>query len=162
MSADRSPQWLCYAARVVRLSALAARASAALLLAFAYGCGSNPAASSSQQPASHNAKIRTAAELEASFGRQVHLVGTFKMKFIYGKDHKLMETWPVVVLDDGTEVMLGSFWDRERPNASSALQGRRVQASGRLHPEPPNSPGPQNLSFATLHPVDSLELPDAR
>ncbi len=123
---------------------------------------SNQATSSSQQPASPKAKIRTAAELEASFGTQVHLVGTYKMKSIYGKDRKLMETWPVIVLDDGTEVMLGSFWDRERPNTSSKLLGRRVRASGRLHPEPPNSPGPQNLSFATLHPVDSLELPDAR
>jgi hypothetical protein len=105
------------------------------------------------------------AALTARAGASCRLVGRYQIKRFPGKKAStLLAEWPVVVLPDGTEVMLESLWDRSRapdPDAASRLQGRRVEVSGTVHFEPPTEPGrAANFRFWCLSPVTALRLLD--
>jgi hypothetical protein len=73
--------------------------------------------------------------------------------------------WPVVVLNEGTLILLGSFRQHENsrsPDERTELIGRRVRIKGVLHLEPPTDTRSQNVAIPTVSPVAIVrtDLPD--
>ncbi len=99
------------------------------------------------------------AALKARVGGRCTVTGVYAIEhFPTKRGGKQKTPWPVVVLDDGTQVMLESVWDAsKRPDAETIarLEGNVVTAIGTVHTSPP-SEQPQNLLFYTLAPVETV------
>lgn len=151
-------------------SDLARPAPLLLLLA----CGTDPAPStnlppgppSSSQPAtsaSTSTSVATCADraaVQAHYQQVCAVTGTYTIKPFPDKKGGLLDEWPVLILADGTEVMLESIWDKDRkPDSTTTqrLQGKRVEAVGTLHSSPPRE-SPANFGFPCLSPVRSLQV----
>jgi hypothetical protein len=101
------------------------------------------------------------AKADEAFGERVQVTGIYRLKKIHSKGGKLIAEWPVVVLGDDSEVMLGSFWkhkDGRSVDEEPDYIEKRVRAVGVLHSEPPKEPYAQNLMAPTIAPVESLML----
>jgi hypothetical protein len=126
-----------------------------------------PTAVSSGNNAAQPIAVESTAlvNLKDLYGKLVQVVGTYRLKPIHSKGGRhLIATWPVVVLGDATEVMLGSFWEHEdgrSPTERPDYVDRQVRAVGVLHREPPKEVGAQNLIAPTLYPVQFLGLRDS-
>lgn len=122
-------------------------------------------ASDPQPESTPSGCCRTREELDAAYGSRVRVVGTYRVVPIHSKGGRdLIARWPAVVLADGTEVLLESFWnhvDGRSPREREELVGRRVAARGVLRREPPRQEGMQNLLAPTLAPVDHVRPVDA-
>ena len=101
----------------------------------------------------------TAKELEAAFDAKCRVIGTYQLKEFYTKKKTLMASWPVLVLGDGTSVMLASIWDKSSKHDEPTIQahsGKRVAVTGMLHAEPPGAIA--NIMIPCISPIDSLEI----
>ena len=110
--------------------------------------------------------FKTRKELEKHIGQKVTVVGVYTLIAIPKKKRlptqKSEETWPAVLISDGTEILLESFWfkERERPKAEQQkLKGKMVLASGTLHSDPPLPIGKaENIGMYCLSPIDEVKL----
>ena len=93
-----------------------------------------------------NVICRTAADLERVYG----------IKPFTTKKNVVFVHWPVVVIDDGTAILLESFWghvDGRSPNERPDLIGKRVVVIGTLNREPPTDEYSQNIAIPCISPV---------
>lgn len=100
----------------------------------------------------------TRGELERAWDTSCRVIGTYRMQTLTDKKGQPFRTWPVVVLDDGAEVLIGSIWKAaEKPSdeASSRHDGQRVRVTGTLNAEPPGSI--QNIAIPCISPVEDIE-----
>ncbi len=100
------------------------------------------------------------AALRASYGQECRVVGTYRLKAFPSKGGDTLDDWPVVALDDGSEVMLESIWDKTKRPTPQDLQrwtGQRVEVAGTLHSGPPKLM-PENFGFPCLSPVRRIGL----
>jgi len=98
------------------------------------------------------------AQIETHIGSVCRVLGTWELRQFYGKKGNVIREWPVVLLDDGGDVLVESFWDEAaKPDDETIArhQGARVAVTGMLHGEPPGSF--QNVPIPCLSPVDSIE-----
>src|SRR5687767_7419687 len=104
-------------------------------------------------------RVSTREELDATVGEVCVLVGSYALVDV-AKKRTVTRSWPVVVLDDGTKVLLESPSAGARPadDVIARHLGRRVEAVGRLHASAPG--GPARLSLRCLAPVQDLRLAD--
>lgn len=117
-----------------------------------------PPAEDPATPAHPERVCRTTADLEAAWGQTCRVSGRYETRELTDKGGEVFRVWPVVVLDDGAEVLVGSIWKpSEMPSADTTarLRGQRVEATGTLHGEPPGSI--QNIVMPCVSPVDALE-----
>jgi hypothetical protein len=101
---------------------------------------------------------RTRPDIEAALGGVCSVVGTYAMKAFEGRGGTSLGEWPVVVLADGTEVMVESLWDQSKapgPEVVARLRGRQVEVTGPVHSSPPREL-PENFGFLCVSPVESL------
>lgn len=86
-----------------------------------------------------------AARLAARVGASCRVTGRYQIKRFPGKKvDTVLAEWPVIVMADGTEVMLESLWDPSKaPERGTVTQlaGKLVEATGTVHREPPVQPG---------------------
>lgn len=140
----------------------------ALLFLLLSSCGTEPAPPANPGTAppasSHQAtSVETCADrasIQAHFQRACAVTGTYTIKTFHGKKGDVLDDWPVLVLADGSEVMIESIWDRDKkpdPATLQGLQGKRVEATGTLHASPPREQ-PANFGFPCLSPVHSLRV----
>ncbi len=100
----------------------------------------------------------TRSDLERAWGTSCRVIGTYRMQTLTDKKGQPFRTWPVVVLDDGTEVLIGSIWKAaEKPSdeTSSRHDGQRVRVTGTANAEPPGSI--QNIAMPCISPVEAIE-----
>jgi hypothetical protein len=98
--------------------------------------------------------------LNKTIGQKCIVIGIYEIIEIPKKkilpDSKI-ETWPIVLLKDNTQILLDSFHfkERERPKEEQKkLIGKTVEASGFLHFGPPLPEGrAQNIGMFCLSPV---------
>lgn len=107
-----------------------------------------------------------AAGLAARVGASCRITGRYQIKRFPGKKQDaLLAEWPVIVLGDGTEIMLESLWDRSKApdrETIARLEGKQVEATGTVHREPPVEPDhAANFLFWCLSPVAELRLLEA-
>lgn len=135
------------------------------------GCGAEPASQGGSPPVSTPEK--TAASLVTTHpsceGRaavlahmnQVCVVaGRYEIKTFAGKKGSSLGDWPIVVLADGTEVMIESLWDPSKkpaPEVVEKLRGKKVLVQGELRSSPPKE-SPENFGFFCVSPVQSLSV----
>jgi len=121
----------------------------------------------STQPAAHRTATEppmpptatSAADLEAAIDQRCRVVGRYELRDFHTKKGGVFATWPAVVLDDGTAVLIESLWDASKRHddaTAAAHQGKRVAVTGTLHGEPPGSM--QNIAMPCLSPVDDFGL----
>ncbi len=134
------------------------------ILLFALGCQRTalPADASNgpAEPALHVRACPDRAALRASYGQECRVVGNYRLKAFPSKGGDTLDEWPVVALDDGSEVMLESIWDKtKRPTPQDLRRwtGQRVEVSGTLHSGPPKLT-PENFGFPCLSPVRRIGL----
>lgn len=137
-------------------------------LLFLLSCGTEPSPPVNPGPAppasSHQAPSVAActdrASIQAHFQQVCAVTGTYTIKTFHGKKGGVLDDWPVLVLADGSEVMIESIWDSgKKPDSTTrqGLQGKRVEAVGMLHSSPPRE-SPENFGFPCLSPVHSLRV----
>lgn len=94
----------------------------------------------------------------ARTGATCRAVGVLARREFTSKGGAVIDTWPVLVLADGSPLMLESIWlpDTKLEAATiTALEGQPVEVAGKLHDVPPGSI--QNWTHApTLAPVSAI------
>lgn len=135
---------------------------ASFVFALMAACASTPAPVTRPAPETPmTANCMTRTDLEAAFDQRCRVVGRYEMRDFHTKKGAVFRTWPVVVLDDGTPVLIESLWDestRHDDATIAAHQGKRVAVTGTLHGEPPGSI--QNFATACVSPVEDFGLAD--
>ena len=102
---------------------------------------------------------KTAEDLESAYDTTCDVVGTYQLKEFYTKKKTLMASWPILVLSDGTSVMLESIWDKGSRHDEPTIQahvGKKVTVRGMLHAEPPGAIA--NIAIPCVSPIDSMTL----
>lgn len=130
------------------------------------GCrpaGPTPADASNRPREQETLDVRACpdrAALRANHGQECRVEGTYRLKAFPSKGGGTLDEWPVVALDDGSEVMLESLWDKTKRPTPQDLQrwtGQRVAVEGTLHSSPPKE-SPENFGFPCLSPVRRMGL----
>lgn len=135
------------------------------------GCSKDPppqgaAAPSATSPEAAAAPDRAAppcedgAAVRAHMGKECAVVGRYEIKNYSLKRGSSLREWPVVVLADGTEVMIESIWDGSKkpaPEVAESLRGKRVRVRGKLHASPPRE-SPENIAFPCVSPVQEITV----
>jgi len=138
------------------------RALAPLGFALMAACASTQAPAA--RPATESlmtANCTTMKDLEAAFDQRCRVVGRYELRDFHTKKGKVFRTWPVVVLEDGTPVLIESLWDessRHDDATIAAHEGKRVAVTGTLLGEPPGSI--QNFAMACVSPVEDFAAED--
>lgn len=100
----------------------------------------------------------TGSDLERAWDRECRVTGTWRVRTLTDKKGQPFRTWPVVELDNGTDVLIGSIWRAtEKPDDATTRrhEGQRVSVTGTLNAEPPGSI--QNIALPCLSPVTAIE-----
>lgn len=116
--------------------------------------------SQGQAPAPPRPSCRARAEIDAALGGVCSVIGVYQLKTFAGRGGTSLGEWPVVVLGDGTEVMVESLWDARKapaPDVVARLRGRQVEVTGPVHASPPREL-PENFAFPCVSPVESLRV----
>lgn len=109
--------------------------------------------------------LLTREHLEPAYGRRCRVEGRYEIMPFENKKGRVFVHWPVVVLNDGTSILLNSFWQHKNGRSAderTELVGRRVQVEGVLHREPPTDAYSQNVAIPTVSPVEIVwsDLPE--
>jgi hypothetical protein len=114
--------------------------------------------SQGQAPTPRHEICRTRSDIEAALDGVCSVVGIYEMKTFAGRGGTSLGEWPVLVLADGTEVMVESLWDESKTpgrDVVARLRGRQVEVTGPVHSSPPREL-PENFAFFCISPVESL------
>ena len=101
-------------------------------------------------------ECRSANDFKTAYGKRVRISGTYSIKAIHSKGGKIIANWPVVVLSDGSEVLIESFWEHKNgllPKEKKEYINKIMWAVGILRREPPRGKGAQNLIAPTIAPL---------